>query len=844
MLSKKVLLLSLMAAWAAAAQAQNPQNQQQQRPQGMQQQQRPSNIPGTDTDNAPKGNAKVTGVVVDAETKQVVEFATVALINKATDKPIDGTTTNEKGVFTISKVAAGTYKVAVSFVGYQTKTIDEVSVPAKGEVNLGTIALPADVKMLKDVEVVDQKDLVEDKIDRIVYNAEKDATNAGGNAGDVLRKVPMLSVDLDGNVQLRGSSNVRVLINGKPSSIMAGSVADALRQIPADMIKNVEVITSPSAKYDAEGTSGIINIVTKKNTLQGLNGSVNASAGTRSSNLMANLNYRQGKMGVGLNGGGHMIYNWFDTENRRENILPSGGRTVLSQVSDGRNFGMFGNWQLNTDYEINKNNTLAFSFRFGQRDFRNTSDLNTLFNSEQQVQLQNFDRDITNRNRNYTYDFNLDYTHTFKKPRQEFAVLALYSMNDGGTKYNLDQTNNLLQGTTDYRERNDNTNFNGEFTLQADYTHPFSERLTLETGVKGILREVKSDFQFFNYDFERSDFVNIPQRSNVFDYDQNVFSSYASVSYNSKSKIGIVAGVRYEHTDIGGNFVTSGTTFEQNYNNVIPSIVISKDFKKGQKLKFSYNKRIQRPSIFFLNPFVNYADAKNISYGNPLLNPELTDNYEVSYNAFFGRSSFTAAVYLRETNNAIASVTTVNQEGVAATTYDNVAVNRNYGFSLFGSFQLTQRWRVGGNANIFYAEFNGPSYNANNQSWMYNINFNTSFNLNKGFSIQGFGFLNSPRVELQGRTGAFSFYTFGLRKEILNKKGGITFGVDNVFRSAMIMKSELSSPTFSSESVRNIYNRAIRVGFNYQFGKMNFTDKPKRKRINNDDAKQGGGDNN
>lgn len=265
----------------------------------------------------PKGDGKVTGVVVD-DSSQPVEYATVALIDPKISKPVDGTVCDDKGRFFITKIAEGTYKLTISFIGFETKSFDVTIAGKNDHVDLGTVTLNTTAKVLSEVTVEGQKALIEERVDRTVYNAENDATTRGGDATDVLKRVPLLSVDFDGNVSLRGSSNVRVLINNKPSTIAASSVADALKQIPADQIKSVEVITSPSAKYDAEGTGGIINIITKKNTLQGATLNINSSAGIRGSNLGLNGNYRKGKLGLSLGGWGRANYNMHGAfENRQ-----------------------------------------------------------------------------------------------------------------------------------------------------------------------------------------------------------------------------------------------------------------------------------------------------------------------------------------------------------------------------------------------------------------------------------------------------------------------------------------------------------------------------------------------
>ncbi|WP_448520109.1 TonB-dependent receptor domain-containing protein [Rhodoflexus sp.] len=787
-----------------------------------------------------RGNGKITGAVLDSTNKQPIEFATVALLDNNTGKPIDGTITNDKGQFTINKVAVGTYKIAVSFVGYQTITLSNVVMPSdRATVNLGNVALPADVKLLNEVEIVDQKDLIEDKIDRITYNAEKDVTNAGSDASEVLRKVPLLSVDLDGNVQLRGSSNVQVLINNKPSTIMAATVADALRQIPAEMIKSVEVITSPSARYDAEGTSGIINIITKKNTIQGMSGNINVSAGTRSSNLDGGLNFRTGKLGLSLNGGGRGVYVWNDGFNNRTNFLANGNTSFINRNDDGFSYRIFGRMQLNADYEFSPKSNLAAGVRFGKRGFWEDQEQATTF-GQNSVVLREFSRDINSADIRNNYTFNIDYTRTFDKPQQELAILGLYAFNEGIDRYRLDQFNSLRQ--VDYRERNDNLSTNREVTFQLDYTHPVAERQVFETGTKSILRKVTSSNDFSTFNFEQNRFIIDPLRNNALDYDQNVIAVYASYGYTTKSKFGIKAGVRYEYTDILGVLPLSNNRFTQNFGNVIPNIALSQTLKKGSTIKAAYNRRIQRPGISVLNPFINLSDPNNIRFGNPELLPELTNNTEISYSAFVNRSSFTISGFWRQTGNAISTVISVDESGVSSATFDNVAQNQVFGVSAFGSVQVTKAWRVSGTVNALYVSFKSPALGAANSGWQYNANFNTQYAFGKGWSAQGFGFINSPTIQLQGSQGVFSFYSFGVKKEILNKKGGITFGADNIFRPALRIASQFSSEAFQQDILRNVYNRAVRVTFNYNFGKMGFGEqqRPRRKKsINNDDVKQG-----
>ncbi|WP_082893390.1 TonB-dependent receptor [Rufibacter ruber] len=415
-----------------------------------------------------KGNGKVTGTVTDSVSNKPVEFATISLISTATGKPVDGTVTDERGRFTLNKVDNGTYTLSVSFIGYETYTKPAFTVSEKEqEVELGRIVLRPVNNKLQEVTVVGEKPLVEDKVDRMVYNAEQDITNIGGNASDVLKKVPSLTVDLDGNVQLRGSSNVRVLINNKPSSIMANSVADALRQIPSDMIKSVEVITSPSAKYDAEGTAGIINIITKKNTLYGVNGSVSTSVGNRNANGNANVNVRRGKIGFNANLGTHQSYN-NKNESELERIVgltaedEFSSKLEQSGVSRRRGGGIFG--QLGFDADLDSSNSINAGVNIYRGAFRSRGTQNSL--TDYNNGLEEIASALRSKNENLSLDLNMGYTHIFK-PQQELAVLGQWT--NGAMDMESFQDNDILQQYENNRLlrtlRNTNEGSNREMTF-------------------------------------------------------------------------------------------------------------------------------------------------------------------------------------------------------------------------------------------------------------------------------------------------------------------------------------------------------------------------------------------
>ncbi|RNI30828.1 TonB-dependent receptor [Rufibacter immobilis] len=816
--------------------------------------QAPSHAPTPSTATAPGGGVqratgKISGVVTDSSTNKAVEFATISLINSATGKPVDGTVTDDRGRFTLSRVAFGSYSVSVSFIGYESFTRTGIIVSEKDpEIELGRIILKPIQNKLQEVTVVGEKPLVEDKVDRMVYNAEQDITNIGGNASDVLKKVPSLSVDLDGNVQLRGSSNVRVLINNKPSSIMANSVADALRQIPSDMIKTVEVITSPSAKYDAEGTAGIINIITKKNTLYGVNGSTTISVGNRTANGNGNVNVRRGKVGFNASMGTHQQFN-----NRNESLLErtvtygTGAEAYQSNLtqngeSRSRGGGVYGQAGFDLDIDSTNNVTAGVSLYQGsyhnrgiQQSFQNAPDL--------AQQIDNFG---WGRNKNQSVDLNMGYTHIFK-PQQELSVLAQW--NKGNNTRINNQDIFLNQETVlDTLLRNNNEGTNREATFQIDYVHPFQNKTQLEIGTKGILRRAESDALYRRIRYSTGTEELDP---NEFTYDQDVYSTYASYGFKLKN-YNVKTGARFEYTNIDGQYIRPAQDpFTDSYANFIPNILVSRTIK-SQTFRVGYTQRIQRPQIWYLNPYVNIIDAKNVSFGNPELEPELAHAYELGYSNYFKTSSINLSLYLRQTNNAIESIRRIvgrdgnlpivagtwQQEDVAYTTYQNIGKNATYGVSLSGNTKPVPKWNVGGSMNLNYITLRSTLQN--NSGMQYSFNLNSGYDFGKGLAVQAFGSYSSPRPSVQGKFSGYYFSSFSVRKELWEKKGSLTLGVDNPFSKGIKFTSDLKNDNFTQYTENLNYNRGVRMSFSYRFGKMDMKQQPRSKRsIRNDDAKGG-----
>ncbi len=791
-----------------------------------------------------KGNIKITGTVVDSLTQKPVEFANVALMRADATAPLDGAVCNDKGEFTISKVAPGDYKVVISFIGFNSRVIS-VKVDDKKDVDLGKITIAPTEQVLKEITIEGQKAIIEERVDRTVYNAENDATAKGGDATDVLKRVPMLSVDLDGNVSLRGNSNIMVLINNKPSTIVASSVADALKQIPADQIKTVEVITSPSAKYDAEGSAGIINIITKKNNLEGLTLNVDAGAGIRGSNLGLNGNYRKGKMGFSLGGFGRANYN---IKGRFRNEQLSGS-TLNVQRADTRNQGLFGHYNLGWDYDIDKKNALAASVRFGLRNQKSwQDDLTTELFQDGTLQRttlsDNISKDLSNN-----VDANFTYTHYYDKAQRELSIQGLFSRNNRENDFE-----NIYDAISDdlVNRVNENNSYNQEMTFQVDYQTPIMDNQMLEFGAKNIMRKVYSDFQSFERNEDGSLTPNTSgSLTNNLNYDQNVMAGYLSYTYSTKSGYSFKAGTRYEYTNIKAYTQTDDDIDIPSYDVLVPSINASKRLKNGNTLKASYNRRIQRPSIRFLNPNLQWQNNLTVTEGNPNLSPEYTNNYELGYSTLLKGVMLNFTGFVRNTTDAIQpvrTIETIDGNQVNKTTYRNIGEENAYGMSLFANVNIG-KLSLNGGGDVYYAtlanNISDPIYNASNEGWAFSGRIFGSYNLSKGWGFQFFSFYRGNQVQLQGNQGGFYMYSVAIRKEFNEKRGSIGLGVENFLQKSIKIRTDVETPVLVQNSMNEMFNSSIRLNFSYRIGKMSMdnTGGRRRKSINNDDLKDGGGDN-
>jgi outer membrane receptor protein involved in Fe transport len=797
-----------------------------------------------------KSGYNVSGVILDNKSKQPVPYAAVALVDASSLQNVAGAVADFNGKFVISGFKAGSYFVQATFVGYQAFSSNPFELSETNtQMDLGTISMEEETVALEEVTVMGQRDLIEEKVDRTIYNAQNDKTLVGGDATDVLRRVPMLSVDLDGNVSMRGSSRILVLINGKQSAVVANNIAEAMKQIPAEEIKSIEVITSPSAKYDAEGTGGVINIITKKNNLQGGSLNVNSSVGLRGSNLGLNASLKKGKMGYSLGGFGRAGYNisgFFDNQQLVTNA--DGTQLNILQSAETRNNMAFGRYNFGWDYDINKYNFMTASVSFGLRNMKNRQDgLLTQTFFENALRSSNL-RDVNVTNFNNNIDVNYNYTKTFEKPMKEFSISGLYSQ----STLNNDFINSLYDGSFSgiiSRVKNYNEGINKEYTIQLDYVTPVGsgKGQILEYGAKNILRKAVSDFSYFTSVGANGPFEEITEvvRSNEFSYDQNVTAGYASFTSSFLKNYTAKGGLRYEYTAIEADFRNSEMPADiPAYGLWVPSVNLSRKLSKGNMIKAAYNRRVQRPSLNFLNPNINDANPQQITQGNPLLEPELTDNYELAYSTFVKGSSLNFTTFIRNTTGSIQPVRTVQDNDVIFTTFENIGKETAYGLSIFSNINISGKFSLNGSIDTYYARLtNGsedPLYAAANEGFVVSGRLFGNYTLPKEWQIQAFTFMRGRQVELQGSSGGFGVYGLNLNKQFNERKGSIGFGAENFFTQVFRINNELTTPFIIQQSTVGLRNMNFKVNFTYRIGKLSMEGPRRKKRgVTNEDLKQG-----
>lgn len=787
---------------------------------------------------------KISGTVSDSLTKKPLDYGTISLFRATGKSPITGVLTDDKGNFKLDNIHPGVYRLEITFVGYPTKIINNVeTTPSKPDKNLGSIVVPPNTKALKEVTITGTAPLVENRIDKLVYNAEKDVIAAGGSATDILQKVPLVNVDINGNVSLRGDANVRVLINGRPSGATSASLADVLKGIPADQIKSVEVITSPSAKYDAEGSAGIINIITKQKNISGISGGISGGVGTRQNNGNFNLNYNKNRFNLTVNVGGNA--SWPQTSNTYQATTINTPLTNSFVESNGTSrisrHAVTGS--VSAGYEFNAYNSLNTSVRFNQIKFNTNSS------------------SITTGDDNYTsntlahaipasgFDWNIDYVHKFKKEGEELDFSTQWSHNIGKTDYTS------IYSAVNPNQKSNIDGTNNEYTLQGDYVLPINTTFKLESGAKYIIRRINTTNDIFSPS-TGNDFAFNDALSSTYGYNQNVGAAYSVLTINLPKNFSILAGLRDEYTTINGNpqsATQQNLSFTQDYNTLVPSLTLQKKLTATQTIKIAYSKRITRPSLQYLNPYVDASNVTAQKVGNPTLSPEVSQTVELGYNTFLGSSVINLSAYYKHTDNLIEGIAKpqtliagTDTTHYTLTTFQNIGSNNSFGGSFFGSITPFKILTIQGSINAYTYKPDPTGLFSNSQTQngtyiQYGGFMRATLTLPSDFIAESFAFGSSARRTIQGTNPAFSIFGVGFKKQFDKKKYSLGLNAIQPFSTYKNFNSNISSPGFNQVSKFQLPFRSFGLTFAYNFGKLNF--KPqnpmeKKKGVNNDDLKQ------
>ena len=727
----------------------------------------------------------IKGVVKDQALEFPVEYATVSVYAMSDSTLIDGTITDANGAFVLKKLKPGSYFVEVSFIGYNKAAVRNIPINKKRKViDLKTVSLRQSTKALDEITVTTERIPVKYEIDKKVIPVSRQITAASGNAIDVLENVPSVSVDIEGNVSLRGSSNFTVLVDGKPSILDA---ADILEQMPASMIENLEIITNPSAKYDPEGTAGIINVITKKNKDLGLTGVVNVNVGSHENNSTDFLlNYRKKKwnFNLGLDYSRRGFKGTSESENRTEvqgitNYVISNGDTERHR--DGYGF------KTGVDYDINDKNQLSFAFRYGTRNMERKSFLDYEEYAEGATSALYDSRDLWTREMDFI-NSSLSYTKKFKEKGHQWFTQVSFSRRANGDEESLNarfDTNGQVSG-----QRSTEEGPGQRIEIRSDYTFPMGKDRKFEFGYQGQIRSSEADTRRFEYNTATDNYDFQPEFSNDVAYDKSVHGLYATFA-DKEGILGYQIGFRTEHTNREVDYSGEAEKFKINRWDFFPTIHAQFDLGARNQLMASYTRRIDRPRGYYLEPFITWTDAYNVRQGNPDLDPEYIDSYELGYMKRFGDQAISVESYYKVTHNKVERIRTVYQENVMLSSVANVG--KDYSFGIEATLNLSfAKWFKNdliGNAYHYKTEGNFETENAfgesvfqnfSTESFNWSLRNNSTFIFDKRTRLQMNINYQSPTNWAQGERAGFLTTSLALKRDFFNRKLSATFQVRDV----------------------------------------------------------------
>lgn len=800
-------------------------------------------------------NGSIIGQVLYQKEDSVlrVSYANL-LLQRPNGSRVSGTIADEQGKFEFHNVPAGTFGLVVQAVGFEKLTLANVTISAeKPTLTLNEITLRESSTQLKEVTIVGQKEEVEYDVDRKIFNVGDNPAYAGGSAVEVLQNIPSMTVDIDGTISMRGNNKITVLIDGKPAGLAGSSRQAILEQIPANMIEKIEVISNPSSRYDADGSGGVINIITKKNKYVGYNGTVSANVGTGEKyNMTGNLNFRNKNWNFfGSTDWRNQRFGQIQTIERLSNSTDRTGKVTqyqLLQQSDG--FGRTENTtsRIGTDWFMSPKQTMSFSLTFRDQqptnlDQRSSRTLNlTLPDTPPRL----FTRTANRLNQALGKDWVIGYQHTYDNPKKKWTIDAVFTTNTGHDGYDFVQRDYLntfdTPSTANPRlEQSLNIDQNYALTLQTDVDNSLGKKKKgkIEYGAKATIRQNDTDYSFLTYNYTTAQYLRNEKRSNHFIYDEHVYAGYLSMAHPFK-KWSVQAGIRTELTQIGINQQTQQIRKDTSYLTLFPSLFVSRPLGKGHRVQLSVSRRINRPAYTALNPFVNYSDSLNLQTGNPYLKPELVNAYEAGYNYLHKKGfSINGTLFYRQTVNSVVRTRQLLVDNITISNWQNLGSNNSYGLELVVVQPLTKWWKINGNWSFFKVDLVSQNQEGafirSRNSWTARLNSQMQFGKKAGLQLSGN--YRSPIVTVQGSVEAVYSVDMGFRLTVLNNKGTINLRVTDVFNTQKTT-SLTEGLGFTSHAYTDRETRVLYLIVSYRFNKKLETraERRERKRVNEERA--------
>jgi outer membrane receptor protein involved in Fe transport len=777
----------------------------------------------------------LTGKVIDAQSNAPIPYASVRVFKSADSSLVSGGITNDNGQFSID-VPLGRFYTLVEFIGYKPFTVPSFSIEKNTQTYpLGDIKIATSAKTLDEVVVQAEKSTMELALDKKVFNVGKDLSNAGGTATDILSNIPSVSVDVEGNVKLRGSDNVRILIDGKPTGLVSFKGGAGLQQLQGSMIEKVEIITNPSARYEAEGMAGIINIVLKKQQKQGFNGSFELITGNPANyGVAANINYRHKKINFFLNYG--LAYRKVPGLGNQYQEVYGMDTTFITELDRKSNItGLHNNARGGLDYYFDDKNILTAYYMLRRTDVKRITDLfyKDYINSANNLRTNTYrQQDETETEPNSEYA--LTYKRSFAQKGQELTadvrLLDYWERSDQTFTQNSTFANGTPNINDTKLQKSLNDEFEKQYLIQIDYTHPLSigsqKDGKLEAGIRTSFRDMINDYVVTERN-SKGEFFALPDLDNYFIYDENILAAYAILG-NKKEKISYQFGLRGEITDVKTTLQQTNEVNPRNYANLFPSAHITYKLPKENALQLSFSRRIRRPLYNDLSPFSTFSDNRNFFSGNPNLDPEYSNAFELGHIKYFEKGSLTSAIYFRHTTDKIQSVRRVDNIGFATTQPENLLKEDAYGAEFTSQYTPLKWWKLDFNINFFRAITDGSNIQTNLASDTYSwfARQTSRFSLPQNIDFQVRMNYEAAQITPQGERLPIWFMDLGINKDVMKKMGTVTLNVSDVFntrRNRSITRGE----NFYTNSDFQFRRRQINLTFNYRFNQSPTTKKAK-----------------